>query len=78
MHEPHAGSGYAADGRDVNAFLVTNAAAATAALTWGLISQFQYKKMSAAGVATAAVGGLVAITPAAGFVGVMGALAIGL
>jgi Amt family ammonium transporter len=74
----NAGSGYAADGRGVNAFLVTNVAAGTAALTWGLISQFQYKKMSAAGVATAAVGGLVAITPAAGFVGVMGALAIGL
>jgi Amt family ammonium transporter len=74
----NAGSGYAADGRGVNAFLVTNVAAATAALTWGLISQFQYKKMSAAGVATGAVGGLVAITPAAGFVGVMGALAIGL
>ncbi len=74
----NAGSGYAADGRAVNAFLVTNVAAGTAALTWGLISQFQYKKMSAAGVATGAVGGLVAITPAAGFVGVMGALAIGL
>jgi len=74
----NAGSGYAADGRAVNAFLVTNVAAGTAALTWGLISQFQYKKMSAAGVATGAVGGLVAITPAAGFVGVMGALAIGM
>lgn len=74
----NAGSGYAANGQVVNAFLVTNTAAATAALTWGLISQFQYNKMSAAGVATGAVGGLVAITPAAGFVGVMGALAIGL
>lgn len=74
----NAGSGYAVNGQVVNAFLVTNTAAATAALTWGLISQFQYNKMSAAGVATGAVGGLVAITPAAGFVGVMGALAIGL
>jgi Amt family ammonium transporter len=73
----NAGSGYAADGRDVSAFLVTNTAAATAALTWGLISQFQFNKMSDAGVATGAVGGLVAITPAAGFVGVMGALGIG-
>jgi len=74
----NAGSGFAANAVDINAFLVTNTAAATAALTWGLISQFQYKKMSAAGVATGAVGGLVAITPAAGFVGVAGALAIGL
>ena len=73
----NAGSGLAANAVDINAFLVTNTAAATAALTWGVISQFQYKKMSAAGVATGAVGGLVAITPAAGFVGVAGALAIG-
>ena len=73
----NAGSGLAADGVAVNAFLVTNTAAATAALTWGILSQIQNKRMSAAGVATGAVGGLVAITPAAGFVGVMGALAIG-
>lgn len=74
----NAGSGLAADGVAVNAFLVTNTAAATAALTWGILSQIQNKKMSAAGVATGAVGGLVAITPAAGFVGVMGALGVGL
>ena len=74
----NAGSGLAADGVAINAFLVTNTAAATAALTWGVLSQIQNKKMSAAGVATGAVGGLVAITPAAGAVGVMGALAIGL
>lgn len=74
----NAGSGLAADGVAVNAFLVTNTAAATAALTWGVLSQVQNKRMSAAGVATGAVGGLVAITPAAGAVGVMGALGIGL
>ncbi len=74
----NAGSGLAADGVAINAFLVTNTAAATAALTWGILSQIQNKKMSAAGVATGAVGGLVAITPAAGAVGVMGALAIGI
>lgn len=73
----NAGSGLNADGVAVNAFLVTNTAAAAAALTWGILSQIQNKKMSAAGVATGAVGGLVAITPAAGAVGVMGALAIG-
>ncbi len=74
----NAGSGLAANEQAVSAFLVTNTAAATAALTWGILSQIQNKRMSAAGVATGAVGGLVAITPAAGFVGVMGALAIGL
>ena len=73
----NAGSGLAADGVAINAFLVTNTAAATAALTWGILSQIQNKRMSAAGVATGAVGGLVAITPAAGAVGVMGALGIG-
>ena len=73
----NAGSGLAANELAVNAFLVTNTAAATAALTWGIISQIQTGKMSAVGVATGAVAGLVAITPASGFVGVMGALAIG-
>ena len=73
----NAGSGLAADGLAANAFLVTNTAAAAAALTWGLLSQFQTGRMGAVGVATGAVAGLVAITPAAGFVGVMGALGIG-
>jgi Amt family ammonium transporter len=73
----NAGSGLAANGLAASAFLVTNIAAATAALTWGVISQIQNNRMSAVGVATGAVAGLVAITPAAGFVGVLGALAIG-
>ena len=74
----NAGSGLAADGRALNAFLVTNTAAAAAALTWGVISQIRIKKMSAVGVATGAVAGLVAITPASGFVNVLGAVVIGL
>ncbi|MDP7085874.1 MAG: ammonium transporter [Dehalococcoidia bacterium] len=73
----NAGSGLAADGLDINAFLVTNTAAAAAALTWGLLSQIQTGRMGAVGVASGAVAGLVAITPASGYVGVMGALAIG-
>ena len=73
----NAGSGLAANALDVNAFLVTNTAAATAALTWGLISHIQSGRMSAVGVASGAVAGLVAITPASGYVGVMGALGIG-
>ncbi|MBM24922.1 MAG: ammonia channel protein [Chloroflexi bacterium] len=74
----NAGSGLAADGRALNAFLVTNTAAAAAAVTWGIISQIRIKKMSAVGVATGAVAGLVAITPASGFVNVLGAVVIGL
>ena len=74
----NAGSGLAADTLDVNAFLVTNIAASAAALTWGLISQFKSGRMSAVGVASGAVAGLVAITPASGFVGVMGAIGIGI
>ena len=73
----NAGSAVAANSLAVSAFIVTNVAAATSALTWGLISHFRTGKMSAVGVATGAVAGLVAITPASGFVGVMGALAIG-
>jgi len=73
----NAGSGLAANEIAVNAFLVTNISAATAALTWGIISQIQTGRMSAIGVASGAVAGLVAITPASGFVGVMGAIAIG-
>ncbi len=73
----NAGSGLAANGLAVSAFLVTNTAAAAAILTWGVLSQMQHRRMSAVGVATAAVAGLVAITPAAGYVGVMGGLAIG-
>ena len=73
----NAGSAGTADNSAVNAFLVTNDAAAAAALTWGLISMIRTGKMGAVGVATGAVAGLVAITPAAGAVGVMGSLAIG-
>lgn len=73
----NAGSALAADNFAVNAFLVTNVAAATAALTWGIVSQIRTGKMGAVGVATGAVAGLVAITPAAGAVGVLGSIAIG-
>ena len=71
------GSALKASGQGVSAFLVTNTAAAMAGLTWGVLSQLHHKRMSAVGVATGAVAGLVAITPASGFVGVMGAIAIG-
>jgi len=74
----NAGSGLAADGLAANAFLVTHIAAAAAALSWALLDWFINKKPTVVGIATGAVAGLVAITPAAGFVDVSGAIIIGL
>jgi len=74
----NAGSGLAADGLAANAFLVTHIAAAAAALSWALLDWFINKKPTVVGIATGAVAGLVAITPAAGFVDVRGAMIIGL
>ena len=74
----NAGSELAADGIAVNAFLATNTAAAMAALTWMVIGGLHTGKISAVGAATGAIAGLVAITPACGFVDVGGALMIGL
>jgi Amt family ammonium transporter len=73
----NAGSALAANGLAVNAFVVTNTAAAAAGLTWAFIEWFHNGKPTIFGTATGVVGGLVAITPAAGFVGVLSAIAIG-
>jgi len=73
----NAGSGLAADGLAANALMVTHIAAAAAALTWVLLDWIIDKRPTVVGISTGAVAGLVAITPAAGFVGVPGALAIG-
>ena len=73
----NAGSALAANGNAAMALLVTHLSAATATLTWMLIEWKANGKPSVLGIATGAVGGLVAITPAAGFVGPAGALAIG-
>lgn len=73
----NAGSGLAADGLAGNALMVTHIAAAAAALTWALLDWILDKRPTVVGISTGAVAGLVAITPAAGFVGVMGALIIG-
>ena len=64
-------------GQGVNAFVVTNVAAATAMSSWSLVSWLVTKRPSASGAAAGAVAGLVAITPAAGFVGVMPSIIIG-
>ena len=73
----NAGSGLAADGLAISAFLATHVATATAALSWALLDWTINKKPTVIGVCTGAVAGLVAITPAAGFVGVLGAVVIG-
>lgn len=73
----NAGSGLAADGLAVSAFLSTHVATATAAFTWALLDWSINKKPTVIGICTGAVGGLVAVTPAAGFVGVPGAIVIG-
>ncbi len=74
----NAGSGLAADGLAGSAFLVTHIATAAAVLSWVLLDWFINKKPTIIGACTGAVAGLVAITPASGFVDITGAIAIGL
>jgi ammonium transporter, Amt family len=71
------GSALAADGLAALAFVNTMLAPAAALVMWMLLDSFRAKKITAVGGATGIVVGLVAITPAAGFVGPMGALALG-
>jgi Amt family ammonium transporter len=73
----NAGSELAADGTAGMAMAVTQIATAAAALTWMFAEWSFHGKPSALGIASGAVAGLVAITPASGFVGPMGALLIG-
>lgn len=74
----NAGSWLAADGRSAMAMVVTQVAAAMASLTWLATERLVRGKASVLGGASGAVAGLVAITPAAGFVDVGGALMIGI
>ncbi|HME11722.1 MAG TPA: ammonium transporter, partial [Candidatus Acidoferrum sp.] len=74
----NAGSALASNGLASSAFVATHFAAATAALSWSAAEWIKNGKPSALGAISGAVAGLVAITPAAGFVGPMPALVIGL
>ena len=74
----NAGSALAANGVAANAVLVTNTAAGAATLTWVLASYAHRRKVSVVGAAAGAVAGLVAVTPASGFVTAGGAVLIGL
>jgi Amt family ammonium transporter len=73
----NAGSALAANGLAVSAFVTTNTAAAAAGLAWALLEWIHNGKPTTLGVATGLVAGLVAITPAAGFVSVIPAIIIG-
>ena len=73
----NAGSALAAGGLASSAFAATHLAAAAATVTWALAEYLQRGKASVLGAASGAVAGLVAVTPAAGFVGPMSGMAIG-
>ncbi len=74
----NAGSALAANGLAGNAFVTTHIAAATAMLVWLFVEWKWHGKPTTLGAASGAVAGLVAITPAAGFVGIVPAVIIGI
>ena len=74
----NAGSALAADGLATSAFVVTHTATATAALAWMFSEWMSKGKPTVLGAASGAVAGLVAITPAAGFVSPLSAIIIGI
>lgn len=74
----NAGSALSAGGLATSAFVVTHIAAAAASVTWTFIEWFRHGKPTILGAASGAVAGLVAITPAAGFVGPISAILIGI
>ncbi|MFN3479822.1 MAG: ammonium transporter [Thermodesulfovibrionales bacterium] len=74
----NAGSALAANGLASAAFINTNTATAMSAISWMFTEWIYSKKPTILGIASGAVAGLVAITPAAGFVNVKGALIIGI
>ena len=73
----NAGSALAADGIAVNALVTTHVAASAGCVAWMAMGWMSHKKPTALGAAVGAVAGLVGVTPAAGFVGPLSALAIG-
>jgi len=74
----NAGSALGANGLAANAFVVTHVATAVAGLAWAVMDVAFNRRMTVLGLISGAVAGLVAITPAAGFVNIGGAIGIGL
>lgn len=73
----NAGSAFEAGPRAVGAVLSTQVAASVSAFVWGLCEYLKRGQMSVLGMATGAIAGLIAVTPASGYVGIIGALTIG-
>ncbi len=73
----NAGSAFQAGPRAAGALLVTQVAAGSGALVWGMVELMRRQQMSVLGMATGAIAGLIAVTPASGFTGVFGGLCIG-
>jgi Amt family ammonium transporter len=73
----NAGSAFGANGISGLAFLTTAFAPAVAAITWLILEYLVYKKLTLLGAVSGVIAGLVAITPAAGFVDVFGAFIVG-
>ncbi len=73
----NAGSAFEASSRAGGALLATQVAACVGAFIWGLCEYTQHGKFGVLGMATGAIAGLIAVTPASGYVGVMGASIIG-
>jgi Amt family ammonium transporter len=74
----NAGSALGAGGLAGSAFMCTHISAATGGVTWALLDWYKHKKPTTLGMITGMVGGLVSITPAAGFVTPVGAICIGI
>ncbi len=74
----NAGSALAANGLASSAFVATNVAAGAAMLGWAFVDWLRHRKVTTLGAVSGSIAGLVAITPAAGFVNPMAAIAIGL
>jgi Amt family ammonium transporter len=73
----NAGSALAADGAAGAALVATHMSAATAGLVWALIEKLRFGRASMVGVVTGVVAGLATVTPASGFVGPLGGVALG-
>jgi Amt family ammonium transporter len=73
----NAGSGFSVGPRAAGALLATQVAACSAAVLWGLCDKIKRGQWSVLGMMTGAIAGLIAVTPASGFIGIGGALAIG-
>ncbi|MGR3175656.1 MAG: ammonium transporter [Candidatus Scalindua sp.] len=74
----NAGSELAADGRAAFAWVITNTATATACFTWVMCEWIHRGKPTLLGAASGAVAGLVAVTPASGFIGPLGSVQLGI